>query len=530
MKFTIFIFLIGFLGFCYAKVEDYLKGIEFDRTFSPIEGKVIDINFVMTDKQYNEMIENAQLSMVEFMSIYHGNYPDELKYSTKIGLNVTVGDEVYSYEKVKLKLGGNSSKFAGKIGYNLKFSGKDTFLGRNNIHLRADFNDPTHMRSKLVVDLINKWNIPTIQESYANIYINKKYHGFYFILDAIKPGWVTSVYHLPEDEEVTTLYSCEGLKLMFNPDNVRSICHNEKNSYANYTEPLYDMIDEVYEYTTLEQLKSKIDNVDVMRKVFIYEYLFGMNDNFIMGGNNYNFYLKSNGKWDFIPMDYSIVFLYDFANMLSYVKYQIPRQETLLDYAKVSFEDWHSPDTRKPFIDILYYKNKKEFIKTLKELLITGFNPDELFARIDELAKFIAPHVERDSTPDESGFTPGHINRKTKSLEYTMETFWNSIGSGNYEAIVGGTLFGLKKYIQTKFDAVCKIYGINKTEILLKAKIYRSKRALEVRIYDIKQEIIELKEKLRGLSDKKKEEIQKQINQLKNTIKSLNSTIKTLKY
>jgi len=201
-----------------------------------------------------------------------------------------------------------------------------------------------------------------------------------------------------------------------------------------------------------------------------------------------------------------------------------------LDYAKVSFEDWHSPDTRKPFIDILYYKNKKEFIKTLKELLITGFNPDELFARIDELAKFIAPHVERDSTPDESGFTPGHINRKTKSLEYTMETFWNSIGSGNYEAIVGGTLFGLKKYIQTKFDAVCKIYGINKTEILLKAKIYRSKRALEVRIYDIKQEIIELKEKLRGLSDKKKEEIQKQINQLKNTIKSLNSTIKTLKY
>jgi len=137
------------------------------------------------------------------------------------------------------------------------------------------------------------------------------------------------------------------------------------------------MIDEVYEYTTLKQLEKKIDNVDVMRKVFIYEYLFGMNDNFIMGGNNYNFYLKDNGKWDFIPMDYSILFLYDFSNMISYINYQIPKQATLLDYAKVGFEDWHSPGTRKPFIDILYYNNKKQFVKTLKEMLITGFNPDE---------------------------------------------------------------------------------------------------------------------------------------------------------
>jgi len=46
------------------------------------------------------------------------------------------------------------------------------------------------------------------------------------ILDAIKPGWIKSIYNLPEDEEVTTLYSCEGLKLQFNPDNVRSICKN----------------------------------------------------------------------------------------------------------------------------------------------------------------------------------------------------------------------------------------------------------------------------------------------------------------
>jgi len=540
MKFKsiILVFWVGFLGFCSAKIEnlfkpkieDYLKGIEFERTFSPIEGKIIDINFVMTDKQYNEMIENAQLSMIEFMTIYHSNIPDELKYTTKIGLNITVDNQVYSFEKVKLKLGGNSSKFSGKIGFNLKFNNKQTFLGRNNLHLRPDTNDPSHMRSKLAIDLINKWNIPTVQESYVNVYINNKYFGFYMILDAIKPGWIKSIYHLPEDEEVKTLYSCEGLKLQFNPDNVRSICKNEKDEYLNYTEPLYSMIDEVYEYTTLEQLKSKIDNVDVMRKVFIYEYLFGMNDNFIMGGNNYNFYLKSNGKWDFIPMDYSILFLYDFSNMISYINYKIPKQQTLLDYAKVGFEDWHSPDTRKPFIDILYYNNKKQFVKTLKELLITGFNPDELFARIDELADFIAPHVERDLIPDERGYPTSHINLKTPTLNYTMDTFWDSIGTGEYYSEYGGTYFGLKKYIQTKFNAVCKIYGINKTEVLLKAKIYRTKRSLEAQIYDMKQEIAKLNKKIKDATQKKKEKYEKEINELLNSINTLINTIKNLKY
>jgi len=540
MKFkSMFLVLwVNLLGFCSAtignflkpKIEDYLKGIEFERSFSPIEGKVIDINFIMTDKQYNEMYEGAQLSMAEYMSLYHGNIPDEAKYSTKISVNITVEDQVYNFEKVKLKLGGNSSKFAGKIGFNLKFN-KQTFLGRNNIHLRADYFDPTHLRSKLAIDLVNKWNIPTVQETYANVYINGNYLGFYMLLDAIKPGWITSMYHLPEDEEVKTLYACEGLKLQFNPDNVRSICKNEKDSYLNYTAPLYNMIDEVYEYTTLKQLESKIDNVDVMRKVFIYEYLFGMNDNFIMGGNNYNFYLKPNGKWDFIPMDYSILFLYDFASMVTYIKYQIPKHEELLDYAKVGFEDWHSPDTVKPFIDILYYKNKKQFVKTLKELLITGFNPDELFERIDQLAEFIKPYVEKDLTRGEDGLPIGHINKKARGLNYTMKTFWDAIGTGEYYSEhINGTMFGLKKYIQTKFDAVCEIYGINKTEVLLKAKIYRNKRALEARIYDLNQEIVKLQEKMKEVSQIKKEICQQQIKNLLYTINGLTNTIKTLKY
>eukprot|EP00833_Pecoramyces_ruminatium_P000777 jgi/Orpsp1_1/1174809/evm.model.c7180000051504.1 len=468
---SILILWISLISFCYAKVEDYLKGIKFKRSFSPIEGKVIDFNITMTEEDYNVMIEKTQYSSEDFFRVYNRRVPEELNFDTKVGLNITVEDKIYSYDKVKFKVGGNSSRTYAKVGFNLKLN-EQYFLGRNNLRLRSDYTDITH---------------------------------------AIKPGWVHDIYQIPEDEDIKTLYSCSRQSFKFDPDTIRNVCQNEKDEYLNYTQPLYDMVDEIYEYTSLEQLKSKFNNVENIRKILIYEYLFGTTDNFIMTGNNYDFYQSSNGKWDFIPLDYSLIFLNSFDVMLQYIPYQIPKKEKLIDYAKVKFEEWHASGTRKPFIDILYYQDKKTFVKVLKELLITGFNPDELFPRIDELSEFVAPYVERDLTPDENGQLPGRINLKGVPVQNNMEKFWACINDDNYNGN-----FGLKKYFQVKFDSVCELYGINKKEILLKAKIYRQKRALEIKLYDLKQEINELKDNIVTASKKNKINYQNKINKLSN--------------
>jgi len=507
------IFLITFFGFCHANVEDYLKGIEFKRSFSSIEGKVIDFHIFMDDMEYNEMVELSQFSMADLFGRYRGNIPEEIIFNTKVSLNITVDNEVYSYDKVKFKVGGNSSRAYAKIGFNLKLN-KDSFLGRNTLRLRSDFIDIAHIRSKLAVDLINKWNIPTVQETYANVYFNDKFFGLYMLLDAIKPNWIRDVYDVPEGE-IDTLYNCEGQKLAFNPEIVRAICRNEKEEYLNYTQPLYEMIDEIYEYTTLEQLETKFDHVDNIRKILIMEYLFSASDNFIMAGNNFDFYLKSNGKWEYIPKDFNMVFLLGFDNMLQSIPYQIPRQENLIDYAKVRFEDWHSPDTVKPFIDIFYYQDQETFIKVMKELLITGFNPDEIFARIDELAEFLAPYVERDITPNEDGSLPGRVNVMGISVNYTMNSFWNSLRNDDYN--YG---FGLKKYFQVKFDSVCELYGIDKTEILTKAELYRKKRSYEIKIYDLNQQVNELTQMMGPLPPVEKRQYQRRIDRLLRDIKS----------
>jgi len=279
---------------------------------------------------------------------------------------------------------------------------------------------------------------------------------------------------------------------------LEELAKTKKDEYLNYTEPLYDLIDETYNYTSIEQLESKFDNVDIIRKTFIYEYLFGATDNFLMTGNNYNFYQKSNGKWDYIPVDFNSVFFVNLKRLLATLPFHIPKLEDLIGYTTYSFEEWHAPGVRKPFIDILYSQDKEGFVEELKELLITCFNPDELLPRIDELHEFIVPYIERDTTPDENGNLPGRINLKGITVPYTIEESKRNV---NFDNDNDGNI-GLKRFIEAKFDAVCKLYGINKNEILRKAKIYRSRRALEIKIYNLKQIIFELQTKFNEMFKK----------------------------
>jgi len=477
---------ISLLGFCYARVEDYLKGIEFNRSFSPIEGKVVKISVKMDEDKYNEMVKAAQLSPDKFVNEYNKKVPDANKFETTVEAEITVDGKTTEYKEVTLKLSGNSSKTYAKIGYNLKLK-KQNFYGVNNLRLRADYNDVSHIRSKLAIDLINKWNIPTVQETFAHFYINDKYLGFYSLLDSIKPAWIKNLYNLPEDEKVTTLYSCSKQTFKFDAETVKDACENEEKGYD--TSELVEFVEKIYDYKSETKLKEHFENIENIRKVLIYEYLFSTIDNFIMAGNNYNFYKKDDGKWVFIPVDFNIVFFLGVENITNNENYKIRKHRNLIDYARVEFKDWYAPDVRKPFIKILYEKHKDKFIETLEELLITGFNPDELFPRIDELANFLRPHVQRDNTPDRYRQLPGRINREGRYYPSSMENFWAAIYDDEY----GGGV-GLKKFITEKFNAVCRIYGLDREEILRKARRYRRGRKLEIRIYDAKQKYEKLEE------------------------------------
>jgi len=362
---------------------------------------------------------------------------------------------------------------------------------------------------------MNRWEIPTIQETYVQLFINGKRYGLYFLMDSIKPSWISEKYHI-EENEVKTLYYCNKFGMNYDLESIIKFCENEKDKYLNYTKPLYDVISTINNYTNVVQLQQKFD-VDNLRKIMISEYLFGSYDNFLIGGHNLHYYQQPNGIWQVFTHDFDSSFLSQLEYALQYMPIQLPRQNNTFDYVTVKFDEWYSPSIKKPFIDIIYYNDKKKFKKVLREMLVTGFNPDELFSRIDEMIDLISPYAEKDLILNEDGIYPGEINLIGQHNEVNMDIFRQSINDGFFFRNIG-----LKQFIELKFNSVCEHYGFNKKEILREAAVYRKKREISNRIEDIKTEINRKQKELRISVGKKIQQIKDKIQQLIKKIQNLN--------
>ena len=57
--------------------------------------------------------------------------------------------------------------------------------GLEEINLNNNFKDPTMIREKMYLDLLNKQGLPAPRATYAKVYINEKYWGLYLLTDNI---------------------------------------------------------------------------------------------------------------------------------------------------------------------------------------------------------------------------------------------------------------------------------------------------------------------------------------------------------
>jgi len=502
-------------------LKEYLKNT--DRTFNPLEGKVITVKINMPDLTYKKLIELAQVSAEELYYKYNMDFNEIPEFSEKVNMTTVIDGHEELYEQVNLKIGGCFAKVQDRIGFNIKLKKNKLFYNRKDIRLRPDALDYTHIRSKISADLMNRWNIPTIQETYTRVYVNDHYYGLYFLLDAIKPSWVRQIFEdggnkdkNGKEDDVKTLYHCQLYNSNLDPVNIRK-CFNEKDEYLNYTQPLYDMVDDLMKVTTLEQL-SKIFNVDNFTRVIIAEYLFSAFDNYLILGHNFHIYQRPDGKWELIDHDFDSNFGVNLSLVLSGVlPLNFTKNPTYDEYVNADFDHWYADEKKTPIIDILYYDNKPRFVKILKEMLIAGFNTDDLFKRIDDLSKFVEPYVREEMDLNDEGIYPGRINLKGMQSNHTMEMFFDNTG---YEMI--NTYPGLKDFIQKKFDAVCRIYGLDKKEILKEARYYRTKKNVKEKISKINDKLEEkgkaIKEKVTETKDKIKDSVSNALIDLSNLI------------
>ncbi|OUM62484.1 hypothetical protein PIROE2DRAFT_11239 [Piromyces sp. E2] len=442
LKITILFALL--ISFVFADVADYTKSAK--RSFNEIEGKVPVISIEMNPTDYEKLVEIAQIDTEN--DIY-----------VKCSMTFEVDGKKQVFKKVNFKTGGNYGRANDKIGFNLKLKGDDLLLDRKQIRLRPDATDTIHMRSKIAYDLINNWGLPSIQESYVEFYLNGEYFGLYFLQDSPKSNWIRKTYGLPDNEEVETFYNCrkDGVNLVKG-----DICFNVNDKTANYTEPFEELLENIENSKSLEDLE-KFMNVELFMKDLVIEFLFGSFDHYIIQGHNFYMYQRNDGIWDMILVDFDNEFgtgLYVFTTFV--LQYNTPEFGYTL-----KFEDMPKPGKKLP--DIAYFKDNSYFKKALRELMVTGFNPDNIFKRIDELREFIDPYVKKTLTPGADGRLPGVINLKGQSNAHTYEDFNNHFSLEPENPFVPS----LKGWIKNRFEFACEEYGFDSEEILKEAAEYR---------------------------------------------------------
>lgn len=188
MKLKLFIYLLLFLfsfrltteaqkvGDPSAKPEKTKKQKDFGKSFFEKDSiHIIRINFVQC---------NYWDSLVQYRK-----YFDSLNVSQYMQASVTVNEKTYYSCGIRFK-GESSYEFypGKKKPFRIKF---DKFIksqdmdGLDEINLNNNFKDPTMMREKIYLDLLNRKGLPAPRATYAKVYLNEKYLGLYLVTENI---------------------------------------------------------------------------------------------------------------------------------------------------------------------------------------------------------------------------------------------------------------------------------------------------------------------------------------------------------
>jgi len=350
---------------------------------------------------------------------------------------------------VTLSLGGVSTRYFQKPGFNIKIRGGDNLYGRSQLKFRSENTEPTVLRTKLVTDIRNNLGLSTISANYATVYVNNDFLGFFVLRDAFKPSWIESEFG---EKDTKTLYKCENSSfLTMNYSSMTCINENEK---------IEDKTELIEFLTALDKAQSASDiedifEVDQFLTDMTLEYLFGAWDHILYTGQNYYIYKQPNGKWKYLPYDHD----YDFGiNMdrvgFTYIFPDMPeRTKKVLnrDYTSVSYSDWIE---HHHLTDILIFKDPSRFEKILKDVVVKVFNPATLYPHIDELKKFIKPYIQKELIDDKDKiviYNPKGLRSFTYE-EWDANSEFTNIRTQMYYA------YGLKYWILGKYRYMCKTY------------------------------------------------------------------------
>ncbi len=121
--------------------------------------------------------------------VYYRKISDSLNISNYMQATISVDNKRFYSCGIRFKGESSYEFYPGKkkpfrIKFNKFVKGQD-LDGLEELNLNNNFKDPTMLREKMYLDLLNKEGLPAPRATYAKVYINDKYWGLYLVTENI---------------------------------------------------------------------------------------------------------------------------------------------------------------------------------------------------------------------------------------------------------------------------------------------------------------------------------------------------------
>ncbi|KAG0346122.1 hypothetical protein BG004_002411 [Podila humilis] len=376
---------------------------------------------------------------------------------------------IHSVKNVTFSTSGKSSKEHSKQAFAFKFDTdyNQTFFSRPNIKLRSMVQDPTMMREKLYIDMLNSVGVPTQQGAWVRLFVNDAPYGLFLMVDDIKPSFLKQTVHQGNPFVKTgSLIQMNAWKTKATLEYLGpTTASYDPNTYISQNEgnnPPNDLLGELIKFmadlrdfnpaTTPNPIgyfnETRLDLDGFLRSMAL-EYLMGGFDMYWWQGSNYFMYKNPTmaapaGKWQFIPTDMDGTFGsgYPYSNIPSYTKWA--------DFTQPAMG-------ARPLVQKLILDNGEIgalWKQIVKEIVQTAFKPQALMPRIKVYNQMLQLDAQWDlSTPR---LSPG------EAPKYTFADF-----NANVYNRTTGMQFGLESWINTMTSQIAAELGFTIPDALV---------------------------------------------------------------
>lgn len=325
--------------------------------------------------------------------IYANPYSDREFRATFVFDNGTIRDTI---QPVGFRLRGNTSRASRKKSFKISFNtftdgGK--YHGIEKMNLNGEHNDPSVMRSKIMWDILRKWNIPAPRANHVRVYINGSYYGLYINVEHIDEEFVKSRFGNNDGNLYKCLYPADlnyrradpaSYKIWNGSRWVYELTTNEEEADFSDLAEFIGILHNSDDAALTCNLDRAFNTPDYL-KIIAAQIFCGDWDGYIYNKNNFYLYHNTRtGKFEYIPYDVDNTFGIDWFG---------------IDWATRNIYTWQpGGDQQRPLYDRIINNPvlRDQFSFYAAQLIGNMLDIDSLIQSIEERKEMISPYVAVD--------------------------------------------------------------------------------------------------------------------------------------